>query len=295
MLSQSSDLIANAILHTLTYADVFDYALTPDEVHRFLIGVRASREDVARALNDPSRLDGNIRRLDGFLALPQRESTVSSRLHWRSQGRPLWERARFYVRLIAYFPFVRMVAVSGGLAMDNARDFDIDLLIVTAPGRLWLVRGLAVALVRLARLRGDKLCPNFLLTENALAIPDQDLYNAHEIVQMVPLYGLNVYHKMRALNAWACAFLPNAEPIDSNAAERPLRGIGALAKKFFERLLQGKLGDRAEEWEMTRKIKKLSAQIPANADTVHFSPDVCRGFFSGHAKRILKKYYSRIH
>lgn len=295
MISQSSDPIANAILHTLTYADIFDYALTPDEVHRFLIGVRASREDVARALNDPARLDGNIRRLDGFLALPQRESTVASRLHWRAQGQHLWERARFYVRLIAYFPFVRMVAVSGGLSMDNARDSDIDLLIVTAPERLWLVRGLAVALVRLARLRGDKLCPNFLLTENALAIPDRELYNAHEIVQMVPLFGLPVYRKMRELNSWAETFLPNAESIDSNAAEKPLRGIGAIAKNFFERLLQGKLGDRIEQWEMTRKIKKLSAQIPADADTVHFSQDVCRGFFSGHAKRILEEYYSRVH
>ncbi len=295
MARDTPDPIAKAILDTLVYADIFDYALTPDEVQRYLIGVRASRDEIARALNDPARLDGNIRRLNGFLTLPQRESAISSRLHWRAQAHQLWQKARFYARLIAYFPFVRLIAVSGGLAMDNARDSDIDLLIVTRSGRLWLVRGLTVALVRIARLRGDKLCPNFLLTENTLVLPDQDLYNAHEIVQMVPLYGLGLYRKMRTLNAWSETFLPNADSIDSHANEKPLHHLGARAKQFFERLLQGKLGDRIEDWEMTRKIKKLSAQIPADADTVHFSPDVCRGFFSGHGKRILKEYYSRAH
>lgn len=186
-----------------------------------------------------------------------------------------------------------MVAVSGGLAMDNARDYDIDMLIVTAPGRLWLVRGLAVALVRLARLHGVKLCPNFLLTENALAIPDRDLYNAHEIVQMVPLYGLGTYRKMRALNAWTETFLPNAYASYPHITEVLGHPVGVVAKQFFERILRGKLGDYIERWEMTRKIKKLSTQVPADADTVHFSPDVCRGFFSGHGRRILKEYYSR--
>ncbi len=292
MVAREADLIANAILDTLSYADLFDYALTADEVHRYLIGVRASREEIDRVLDDHSRLNGNVCRVNGFLTLPERESSVSSRLLWSVQARRLWRRARFYSSIIAYLPFVRMVAISGGLAMDNARDFDMDLLIVTAPGRLWLVRGLVVALVRVARLRGDKLCPNFLLTENALLIPSRDLYNAHEIAQMAPLYGFEIYRKMRTLNAWAKEFLPNA--FEANEIEsKPLNRAGAWVKEMFERMLNGKPGDRIEAWEMSRKIRKLSAQIPPDADAVHFSADVCRGFFSGHGRRILREYYSQ--
>lgn len=287
------DDIAQAVLDTLRYADVFDYALTHDETHRYLIGVPATREQVEAALNDPTRLNGAVKRTGDFLTLPARESSVTSRLHWRAQAEQLWRHARFFGHLIAHFPFVRMVAVSGGLAMDNARDNDIDLLIVTATGRLWLVRGLTVGLVRLARLTGVRLCPNFLLTLNALDVPTQDLYNAHELAQMVPLYGLSVHARMLSQNAWAHAFLPNAFNAEGPIEEKELGQVSAIAKHLWEVLLCGRLGNFIECWEMNRKIKKLSTRIPANVDTVQFSPEVCRGFFSGHGKRILREYQER--
>jgi hypothetical protein len=288
------DPIAQAILRTVVYADVFDYALTREELHRYLIGACTSRDAIKVALDHPTRLNGNLSRVDEFVTLPQHENNVATRLHWRDQARPLWRAARFYAHVIAHLPFVRMIAVSGGLAMDNARDHDIDLLIVTVPGRLWLVRGLAVALVRFAHLHGVKLCPNFLITENALVIPTQDLYNAHEIVQMVPLYGLEVYHRMYARNGWVAKFLPNAYEMTSHAEDKPLTRLGSLLKQLLERSLSGALGDRIESWEMNRKIRKLSAQIARNSDTVLFSPDACRGFLSGHGKRVLKDYYARL-
>src|SRR5574341_737264 len=273
------DRIATAILKTIIYADLFDYALTPEEVHRFLIGARAPRDEIEHTLYDPARLDGSILRVNGFVTLPQRNAAVASRLRWRAEAQRQWPRARFYARLIAHFPFVRMIAVSGGMAMDNARDNDIDFLIVTTPGRLWFVRGLAVALVRLARWHRDALCPNCLLTENALTVPEQNLYTAHEIFQMVPLYGLDIFQRMRELNAWAISFLPNAERTGSSHKEiRPSRA-GAFLKRVAERVLSGRIGNRIERWEMKRKIAKLSAQIPPNADRVIFSADVCRGFF----------------
>jgi hypothetical protein len=39
-----------AILHTLLYADIFDYPLTPAEIHHFLIAEPATRESVEAAL-----------------------------------------------------------------------------------------------------------------------------------------------------------------------------------------------------------------------------------------------------
>lgn len=289
--SHMPDSIDSAILNTLRYAAVFDYALTRSELHRYLIGAAATREQIDRALDDPTRLNGSVSRIRGYITLPYRESSVAARSKWRVQAQPLWDQARCFTRLMAHLPFVRMIAVSGGLAMDNARDYDIDLLIVTAPRRLWLVRGFAVALVRLARLKGVKLCPNFLLTVNALTVPTQDLYNAHELAQMVPMYGLHIHAQMLAQNTWARAFLPNAFVADEPREERVVGRAGQVAKNICERLLRGRRGDQIESWEMNRKVKKLSTQVPANVDSVQFSPDVCRGFFSGHGRRILKEYY----
>ena len=289
-----NDPVVAAILRTLNYADLFDYALTPEEVFRFLIGAPATRADVDAALNDHSRLNGDVTRSDGFLTLPQRQALVEARLRLRAMAQRQLPRARLYARLLAYLPFVRMIALTGGLAMENARDNDIDYFIVTVPGRLWLVRGVAVALVRLARLMGDYLCPNFLLPENALAVREQNVYTAHEIVQMVPLYGFKTFRHMRALNPWTNAFLPNANGVHALENEKPLNRLGGWLKQVAERALGGAIGDRIERWEMRRKIAKLSAQIPKNADAVSFSADACRGFTSGHGNRTLTEFDKRM-
>lgn len=287
------DPIAAAILRTLNYADLFDYAMTPDEVFQFLIGVCATRAEVDTALNDQARLNGSVARVEGFLTLPQRQTLIAARNRLRAAAQRQFPRAVFYARLLAYLPFVRMVAITGGLAMENARDNDIDYFIVTAPGRLWMVRGMVVVLVRLARLAGDYLCPNYLVTENLLAIHDRNLYTAHEIVQMIPLYGLHVYRQMCALNDWTRDYLPNAGGVHARRPERPLNRIGSWFKHVAERILGGALGTRIERWEMQRKIAKLSMQIPQDADAVTFSEEACRGFFSGHQRRVLTQFAAR--
>jgi hypothetical protein len=288
------DPIATAILETLTYADLFDFAMTPEEVFRFLIQVRATRAEIETALNDHARLNSSVARVDGFVTLPNRQALVAARRHLHSAALREIPRARFYARVFAHLPFVRMVALTGGLAMENARDGDIDYFIVTAPGRLWLVRGFAVALVRLARRFGDRLCPNFLLTQNALTLSDQNLYSAHEIVQMIPFYGFELYLKIRALNGWTERFLPNADGVDRVGRERPLNRVGGFFKRAAEWALGGTMGDWIERWEMRRKIAKLTAQIPATADAVTLSADACCGFFSGHGSRTLKEFQARV-
>ena len=110
------DPVAAAILRTLTYADLFDYAMTPDQVHRYLIGVRASRAEVEAALQDHSRLNGHIARAAGLLTLPKRQNLVATRVQLRAAAQRQFPRARFYARVLACLPFVRMVAITGGLA-----------------------------------------------------------------------------------------------------------------------------------------------------------------------------------
>jgi hypothetical protein len=270
--------LSRAILHTLAYADVFDYPLTACEVHRYLTGVQASLEEVERALTDTNL----FARVGEYFTLRGREGIVQLREQRGEIASRLWRKALRYGRLIASLPFVRMAAVTGSLAMDNAEaGNDVDYLLVTQPGRLWTVRALTLALARLVRPERVRLCPNYLLTTNALELGDHSIYVAHELVQMIPLSGMEVYAQMRRLNAWTDDYLPNAQ-----GAPEPIRlvKISARWQRFLEWILTILRVDMFEKWEMNRKIQKLTREQSSNPE-VYFSADVCKGHKDSHGQR----------
>jgi hypothetical protein len=184
-----------------------------------------------------------------------------------------------------------MVAVTGALAVDNVEPgADIDYLVITEPGRLWVCRMLAIALVRVAKLRGDIICPNYFLADTALALDTQSLYAAHELTQMVPLAGSATYQHMRAVNSWALQYLPNA----ADAPERSVRAerVPGRTRTMAERMLRSSVGAQIERWEMERKIRKF-AQQGGNPETA-FSPEWCKGHFDGHGRRVMAAYHERL-
>ncbi len=284
------------ILQAVSYADVFDYPLTEEEIHRYLVGVPASRSEVRAALDGPHLIPRTIECHDGFYTLPGRSALVETRRRRSAAAARIWRRAERYGRLIARLPFVRMVAVTGALAVGNAEpDDDIDYLIVTVPGRLWLCRAFVILLVRIAAGRGDEICPNYFLAEEALALPERDLFTAHELVQMVPIAGQATYERMMRLNGWTQALLPNA-----NGSRRPdalpRRG---LLKALLEATLSTPPGGWLERWEMRRKIARFNRQMEQMSQSqdgqspvreVVFNSAQCKGHFSRHGERTLKAY-----
>jgi hypothetical protein len=284
--------LERAILLTVAYADVFDYPLTATEIYRYLIGAAASPAAIQAALESGRLAPHTLSYCDGYIMLPGREATAATRRRRASMAAQLWPLALRYGKVIAGLPFVRMVAVTGALAMDNVETgADIDFLIVTEPGRLWLCRALVIGLVRMAARRGDPLCPNYFLSEQALVLSEHTLYTAHELVQMVPLAGLPVYQRLRALNAWADRFLPNADGPPRQLAvhiapDRPVRRV-------LEAALRSPPGGWVERWEMDRKVHKFSRQPNGTAETA-FCADWCKGHFDGHGQRTLAAFTDRL-
>jgi|GEM_PF-771750 len=63
-------------------------------------------------------------------------------------------RFRLYVKLLSFFPQVKLVGLSGSIAMMNAgKDDDIDLFIITAKNRLFTGRFIAVILAEMMGIR----------------------------------------------------------------------------------------------------------------------------------------------
>lgn len=290
MLDVPSANLIRSISHTLAYADVFDYPLTAQEVYRYLPAANVSFEEILTALHD-ERFFVRVRE---YFCLPGREEIAETRERRTAIAARFWPRAIRYGRIIASLPFVRMVAVTGSLAVNNTDEgTDVDYMIVTAPDHLWTCRALALLVARFARLEGVCLCPNYLVTTNALVLKERSLYVAHELVQMIPISGMNMYSKLRRLNDWTEEYLPNA----TGAPESP-RGVKQAKKRTFiqillEILFRLPVFRWLEKWEMDRKIARLRREQSSSLES-YFSADVCKGHLGRHGENLVTALAARL-
>jgi hypothetical protein len=285
-----SSTLGRAIVEAVAYADVFDWPLTPEEIHRYL-PIRASRRDVDEMLARPimSRfLEGT----DGYVSLVGRAHLVADRRRRVEISRALWPRALRYARLVAALPFVRLVAITGSLAVDAADDEgDVDLLVVTANGRLWLARAMSMAVVRAAALARIRLCPNYLLAESDLRLDDRSLFTAHELVQMVPVGASPAYAELIRQNRWFGEFLPNSE-LRPPLARGGVAGTDGIWRRLAEASLRSGIGDRLDRWEMRRKVRQLS-RASTSAET-RYDATCCKGHSEEHGRRSMSAFEARL-
>jgi hypothetical protein len=290
------DDLDDAVLATVAYSDVFDMPASLHEVERYLVGVRASGDQVSTAA-DRVVARGALRRRGQLLYLPGRESVLAVHADRSARAARMWPQARRWVRILGLIPFVRSVAVTGGLAADSVEDFDdIDLFVITAPRRLWLTRLAVVVVVRMVGLRGPELCPNYLVTTEALELDVRTQYVARELAQTIPLVGVDLWRELLDLNSWHRAELPNAIPRDTMEVGS---GRPGWLRRVVERLLGLSFFDRIETWEMQRKIARL-ARNPSrrpevgSPDESSFSPSVCKGHMEGNAAGIEVAWRERL-
>ena len=137
-------------------------------------------------------------------------------------------RAMRFVRLV---PGVVAVAAGNTLAWWNTRpDSDIDLLVVTRPGTIWLARLLVVAPFALLGKRPaeggelvepeaavDPFCFSFFATTDALdfsalRLEGGDPYLAYWVRSLVPVLDRGgVFDRIVTENGWAREVLPNVD------------------------------------------------------------------------------------
>lgn len=250
--------LERAIYSTIAYRDVFDFAPSLDEIHRYLHWVRCDRADVVRAL-DQAPLSSHIATDGMFYTLRDRTELLALRSERQKMLQRFWPLTLRYARCLANLPHVRMVGITGSVAAGNVRpDCDIDFMVLTEGGAMWRTRALAMVLARIdAKIGGKKLCPNFFLSIAALSLDRRSLYDAHELAQLLPLYGREAYDELRGANSWSDAFLPNAlgSPNEDQSFIRPwFSGL----KAFVEWSSHSVLGRALERFEAGRKIHRFN-------------------------------------
>lgn len=215
----SSDL-RESIFKTLAYADIFDYPLTLDEIWRFWIGEKTASKDWIKKEIESFSFICNSNKILFFLK--GKEENVKIRQEREKEGRKKYKIVQKVAYLFSHIPSVYLIGISGGLAMNNvSKNDDIDLFIITKKNTLFTTRLFLILfldLLGLRRKRGDndvfdKICLNMIIDETAFILPPQkqNLYCAHEVVQMVPVFERDdTYKKFIRANMWIRRFLPNS-------------------------------------------------------------------------------------
>jgi len=200
--------LQRAVSHTISYASFFRFPLLPAEIHRWLIYPRlVSHHKLESFL--PDQPTSSVLRLRAQTIYHSNQKTI---------------HAQKLLKILKYLPGLRLVALTGSVAANNAqKNDDIDLLFITAPHTLWLVRPLVIVLISLFFRRRhpqedhthapDAFCPNLWLDTFSLAVPltKRSLYTAHEVLQIKPLLDRgDTYQRFLQANLWTKKYLANA-------------------------------------------------------------------------------------
>lgn len=235
--------LETSLLMTLTYADLFEYPMTLEELHEGLFSPReVSLTEVAAALHETPRLAALVRRKDGYYFLEGHSDRVETRRRREIVHQCLMGRAALYVSALAGLPCVDSVHVSGGNALGAPADRDVDLFIVAKPGFTWTTFLASWVLKHALGLRG-LICVNYVADREHTSLPEQDLFTAHQIITLrSPVVGRGSAG-VKAANPWAREFFANAyAQVQAGAAPRPASRLEALFAGFaspLERILEG--------------------------------------------------------
>lgn len=210
-------LLGNSELKSLLYHNIFDYPLTESELVKWVAG--SGVEVVVKEKH-------TVEQKGGLYFLKGKEGVVYKRLLKKRISIRKIQIAKKTANLLSVIPTIKLIAITGSLAMENASDdSDVDLLIITTSGTLWITRLFTLVFLKLLGIpvrrfkdkkQKDKICMNMWLEESALSwpAPDRNSFTAHEIAQIKPLINKDsTYEKFIAENMWLKDYWPNSVKI----------------------------------------------------------------------------------
>jgi len=191
--------IASSIIRTICFYDaVGKVALTKLELYKYLIDTpdRPAFGNFLRILDQEwPTLEPYIQRERGFYFLKKNSSAYARRVHIGKTGIKKWRIARRMIRAMSFLPYVRMVAVTGSLALNTThRKSDIDVLIRAKHGHIWTVRIFVTALTQILGKRrhgkkiSDRICLNHYISDKSADLGPKNLFSDHISKTMIPVW-----------------------------------------------------------------------------------------------------------
>lgn len=315
------DATRETILRTLAFADAAEMPLTAHETHKFLIGgnskfeyrppkadpsrqTRLARLPVPPPVENPKFFDV-MRTLDelvqerllmeqwGYYAFADRPNLIEERLQRLQINSEKVKRAKRWARWIVRLPYIRGIFAYGSLATGNTKeDSDLDILVVTAPGRIFTARFLVTWFTELFGVRRtrseirDRICLNHYVTENALALPEsyRNLPTAWLWARMFPLATrrTRLGTQFSQQNAWVGEWFLNLREMTLNFTQKDAKSFGVVSRKI-SRVFAMRPADVFEAVARNLQLRKISrnpltrtttGRIVANDSMLIFHPEL---------------------
>lgn len=281
----SSRELQKNILTAVAYYDGMDYPLTAFEMFKYLTTLsprltagskqRFSLADVVEEL-DEYKMKRFIGERGGFYFLKDRKNLVEQRIERDKIAVSKLKRLRRIIRILRFAPFIRMIGVTGRLAMKNADEgSDWDVLIVLKKGKIWTGRTLVALLLQLIGKRRhgekikDRVCLNHFITNESLEVATRDkfaLFSAHEFSFVFPLFDAGIFQKFQLRNSWIKDYKPNYS-LDEIGNLKTLRESRAtrLIREFGEKILNWQfLENWLRSWQRKKIMDNPKTRLPGS-------------------------------
>lgn len=189
---------------------------------------------------------GALEETQGFLVRPGRADTVRRRRERAEHAERLWPSAMRAAGLLSRLPFVRGVMLTGGLSKQSSEPGgDADFLLLVEPGCVWTTKtALQVTRRALPEDLRRLFCTNYLLSTDALALDDRDVFTAFELATSIPLSGGPLCAEFIRANAWARRWIPGLDWAISRAEAAPAGAVHASRLAPVARTLDTRLQSR---------------------------------------------------
>ncbi len=283
------------ILRILLYFDVFSYPLTADELMAYS-GTSGKQREVLEVELQKLVQEGLIREQAGYYIIGKDNDAVRRRIDGNRRAEERLKTARRYSRIIASFPFVRGVFISGSISKGSAApDDDIDYFIVTSPRRLWLTRSLLTLFKKIFLLNSHRnFCINYFVDTAHLTIQQQNRFTATELAFLLPTYNRSLHHRILQANTWIKKYYPAFTQSFKHGTDN-----APAVKRWVEHLLNNGMGDLLEStlFKMSRRIIRNKHQhLKDKQFASHFSltPHEIRYFPNRQQYRIMLAYCRRL-
>ncbi len=250
-----------AVFSCLAYFDIFNHPLKCEEIIDFC-GVSI---DAVQALSSLDKLIGKslVSKKDDYYFLNSAALSNCEKRILANQNALLKEaKVRKYAKLIAKFPFVQGLCISGSFSKGLLEsDGDIDYFIITRPDRLWICRTLLIAFKKIFLFNSHKyFCVNYFVDSANLNIPDKNIFVATEIKTLLPTYNSFLFKHFLTSNDWTNEYLPNKKETNYSFCSDEIRK--PVISNLISKTLNSSLGDRIDNFCFKLTLKRWKMKFP---------------------------------
>lgn len=197
------------VLKVLSYYNVFRHPLKFEEIHKLIL-ISISKEELKETL-DHLIYNEKVFYIKGYYSLSSDSNHIQRRVNGEKLANNLLPKAKRIAGLIALFPFVRFVGISGSLSKAYAdENSDFDYFIITAKNRLWIARTILHLFKKITFMFNKQkcFCMNYFIDDSDLEIEDKNIFVLYELATLIPVYNSSYYWKFKNSNYWVKQMLP---------------------------------------------------------------------------------------